>query len=84
VAHTADPPSATVAPVAEASSDALGVTYLEMHLVTGHPRLIEANARTVDMIGHLVHLAVGSTSPKTRGSDPNTQVVANGWSDSEK
>lgn len=59
-----DPLLALVAPVATAALDALGVTdgvsHVEMRLVDGRPRLIEANARIAgDLIGHLVHLATG-------------------------
>ncbi|MEU3553345.1 ATP-grasp domain-containing protein [Streptomyces fragilis] len=54
----------TVAPVARAAIDALGVTdgvsHVEMRLVDGHPRLVEVNGRLGgDMIGHLVRLATG-------------------------
>ncbi|MFD9817455.1 ATP-grasp domain-containing protein [Streptomyces violascens] len=59
-----DPLLATVAPVATAALEALGVTegisHVEMRLVDGRPRLIEVNGRIGgDMIGHLVHLATG-------------------------
>ncbi|MFF4363449.1 ATP-grasp domain-containing protein [Streptomyces sp. NPDC001604] len=59
-----DPLLATVAPVAVAALDAVGITdgvsHVELRIVNGHPRLIEVNARIAgDMIGHLVHLATG-------------------------
>ncbi|MEV5878032.1 ATP-grasp domain-containing protein [Streptomyces sp. NPDC052101] len=64
VVDASDPLLATVAPVAVAALDALGVTdgvsHVEMRLVDGRPRLIEVNARIAgDMIGHLVQLATG-------------------------
>ncbi|WP_405729216.1 ATP-grasp domain-containing protein [Streptomyces sp. NBC_00028] len=59
-----DPLLATVAPVAVAALDAVGITdgvsHVEIRIVDGRPRLIEVNARIAgDMIGHLVHLATG-------------------------
>lgn len=59
-----DPLLATVAPVAVAALDAVGITdgvsHVELRIVDGRPRLIEVNARIAgDMIGHLVHLATG-------------------------
>ncbi|MGQ4383605.1 ATP-grasp domain-containing protein [Streptomyces sp. SAS_270] len=59
-----DPLLATVAPVAIAALDAVGITdgvsHVEIRIVDGRPRLIEVNARLAgDMIGHLVHLATG-------------------------
>lgn len=64
VVDASDALLATVAPVAAAALDALGVTdgvsHVEMRLVDGRPRLIEVNARIAgDLIGHLVHLATG-------------------------
>ncbi|MEV1040446.1 ATP-grasp domain-containing protein [Streptomyces sp. NPDC050204] len=64
VVDAADPLLPTVAPVAAAAVEALGITtgvsHVEMRLVNGQPRLIEVNARVAgDLIGHLVQLATG-------------------------
>ncbi|WP_244501227.1 ATP-grasp domain-containing protein [Streptomyces sp. TP-A0874] len=72
VAHSvdaSDPLLSTVAPVAAAAIEALGVRdgiqHVELRLVDGVPRLIEVNARIGgDLIGHLVQLATGVDLPR--------------------
>ncbi|MFF0740561.1 acetyl-CoA carboxylase biotin carboxylase subunit family protein [Streptomyces sp. NPDC004111] len=72
VAHSVeagDPLLATVAPVATAAVQALGIDngiqHVEMRLVAGKPHLIEVNGRIGgDMIGHLVHRATGISLPR--------------------